>query len=59
MRELLVETSPAKHSNRNDGPASAKDRNHGDCPDGIAKKRRSDRHNHSYDEHDRNWNDVN
>jgi hypothetical protein len=49
--ELLVETSPTERSNRNDGDASTKDRDEGDCPVGIAQQCRSDPHTHRHDEH--------
>jgi transposase InsO family protein len=50
--ELLVETSPTEHSNRNDGAPGTKDRDQGDCPDGVVQQRRSNPHTHSHDEHD-------
>ena len=42
----------AKHSNRNDRAASAKDRDERNSPQGIAEQCRSDPHTHSHDNHD-------
>ena len=42
----------AKHSNRNDRTASAKDRDERNSPQGVAEQCRSDPHTHSHDNHD-------
>ena len=55
----MFETSLAKHSNRNNGAASTKERDQRNCPDGIAEQCRSDSHADSYDEHDCGRNDGN
>src|SRR5271169_4274481 len=58
-RETLVGDLLTKHSNRNNGAASPKDRDERDCPDGVAEQSRSNPHTHSHDEHDCGRNDGN